>query len=62
VTAGLLTPSDLAGYRDHQVYIGRSMRTPLNKEAVRDAMPMLFEMLAEETEALKININSGHFK
>ena len=45
VTAGILKPSDLVGYRNHQVYIGGSMHTPLNKEAVRDAMPVLFELL-----------------
>lgn len=51
VVAGLLKPSDLSGYRNHQVYIGNSMHTPLNKEAVRDAMPVLFQLLAEEPSA-----------
>jgi hypothetical protein len=60
VIAGLLKPSDLAGYRNHQVYIGRSMHTPLNKEAVRDAMPVLFELLAEEKEA-SVRAVLGHF-
>ena len=60
VTAGLLKPSDLAGYRNHQVYIGRSMHTPLNKEAVRDAMPVLFELLTEEKEA-SVRAVLGHF-
>lgn len=60
VTAGLLKPSDLAGYRNHQVYIGRSMHTPLNKDAVRDAMPVLFELLAEENEA-SVRVVLGHF-
>lgn len=60
VTAGLLKPSDLAGYRNHQVYIGRSMHTPLNKEAVRDAMPVFFELLAEEHEA-SVRAVLGHF-
>jgi len=60
VTAGLLKPSDLAGYRNHQVYIGRSMHTPLNKEAVRDAMPVLFELLAGENEA-SVRAVLGHF-
>jgi Fic/DOC family len=60
VTAGILKPSDLAGYRNHQVYIGRSMHTPLNKEAVRDAMPVLFELLTEENEA-SVRAVLGHF-
>jgi hypothetical protein len=37
VASGLLKPADLAGYRNHQVYIGQSKHVPLNKEAVRDA-------------------------
>ncbi|HEV3040929.1 MAG TPA: Fic family protein [Candidatus Angelobacter sp.] len=49
VTAGLLRPADLAGYRNTQVYIRRSKHVPLNREAVRDAMPVLFELLQEET-------------
>lgn len=60
VTAGLLKPSDLAGYRNHQVFIGRSMHTPLNKEAVRDVMPVLFELLTEEKEA-SVRAVLGHF-
>lgn len=60
VIAGLLKPSDLAGYRNHQVYIGRSMHTPLNKEAVRDAMPVLFQLLAGEKEA-SVRAVLGHF-
>jgi Fic family protein len=60
VTVGLLKPSDLSGYRNHQVYIGRSMHTPLNIEAVRDSMPVLFELLAEENEA-SVRAVLGHF-
>lgn len=60
VSAGVLKPSDLAGYRNYQVYIGRSMHTPLNKEAVRDAMPVLFELLEQETEA-SVRAVLGHF-
>ncbi|MFX4493710.1 Fic family protein, partial [Acinetobacter baumannii] len=60
VTAGLLKASDLAGYRNHQVYIGNSKHTPLNKEAVREAMPTLFELLQEEPEA-SVRAVLGHF-
>ena len=50
VTAGLLRPSDLAGYRNGPVYIRRSMHVPPRGEAVRDIMPAFFELLTEETE------------
>lgn len=60
VVAGLLKPADLAGYRNHQVYIGGSSHTPLNKEALRDAMPVLFDLLTEEKEA-SVRATLGHF-
>ena len=60
VAVGLLKPSDLAGYRNHQVYIGQSKHVPLNKEAVRDAMPVLFELLEQEAEA-SVRAVLGHF-
>jgi hypothetical protein len=60
VTAGLLKASDLAGYRNHQVYIGNSKHTPLNREAVREAMPTLFELLKQEKEA-SVRAVLGHF-
>jgi hypothetical protein len=60
VAAGILKPMDLAGYRNHQVYIGNSMHVPLNKEAVRDAMPVLFELLTQEPEA-SVRAVLGHF-
>ena len=60
VVSGLLKPADLAGYRSHQVYITNSMHVPLNSEAVRDAMPMLMELLAEESEA-SVRAVLGHF-
>lgn len=51
VTAGILRPGDLAGYRNGPVYIRRSMHVPPNKEAVRDLMPAFFDLLEEEPEA-----------
>ena len=51
VSAGILKPSDLAGYRNAQVYISGSMHTPPGKESVRDAMPVLFELLSQEENA-----------
>lgn len=35
VTAGLISASDLAGYRNGQVYLRGSMHVPLNRDAVR---------------------------
>lgn len=60
VTANILKPSDLAGYRNAQVYIRGSKHVPLNVEAVRDAMPVLFELLQEETHA-GVRAVLGHF-
>ncbi len=60
ITAGLLKPADLAGYRNDQVYIRRSMHVPPNREAVRDLMPALFELLSDEPEP-SVRIVLGHF-
>jgi hypothetical protein len=60
VTVGLLKPADLAGYRNSQVYIRKSMHVPLNREAVRDAMPAFFDLLREETEPA-VRVVLGHF-
>lgn len=60
VTAGIIKPSDIVGYRSHQVYIRNSMHTPLNPDALRDAMTTLFELLKEEPEASARAI-LGHF-
>jgi hypothetical protein len=60
VAAGLLKPSDLAGYRTNQVYIRGSMHTPLNPEAVREAMPVLLELLQNEPDA-RVRAVLGHF-
>jgi fido (protein-threonine AMPylation protein) len=60
VTAGLLRPADLSGYRNGPVFIRRSMHAPPSRETVRDAMPALFELLREETEAT-VRVVLGHF-
>jgi len=60
VAAGLLKPADLAGYRNSQVYIRKSMHVPLNREAVRDAMPAFFDLLREETHPA-VRVVLGHF-
>ena len=60
VKAGLLKASDLAGYRNMPVYIRYSKHVPLSTGAVRDAMPTLFELLAEEDNLLA-RVVLGHF-
>ena len=60
VTVGLLKPSDLAGYRNGQVFIRKSMHVPLNRDAVRDAMPAFFDLLREE-EHPAVRVVLGHF-
>ncbi|HEX9600273.1 MAG TPA: Fic family protein [Mariniflexile sp.] len=60
VAIGLLKTSDLAGYRNSQVYIGQSMHTPINKEGVRDVMPLLFELIEKEEDA-GVRAVLGHF-
>jgi hypothetical protein len=60
VTAGLLRIADLAGYRNDQVYIRRSMHVPPRYEAVRDCMPAFFDLLREEPEP-SVRVVLGHF-
>jgi len=60
VAVGLLKPADLAGYRNAPVFIRRSMHVPPRADVVRDAMPALFELLAEEKEA-SVRVVLGHF-
>ena len=60
VTAGIIKQSDLAGYRSGPVYIRSSMHVPPSKEAVRDMMPTLFDLLqSEENPAVRVVL--GHF-
>lgn len=60
VTAGLLRPADLAGYRSDQVYIRCSMHVPPRYEGVRSCMPVFFDLLKEETEP-SVRVVLGHF-
>ncbi len=50
VAAGLIAPSALAGYRNDAVFLRGSRHVPPRWEAVRDAMPALFDLLESETE------------
>ena len=60
VQAGILKPSDLAGYRNSQVFIRGSKHVPLPKEAVLDCVEVLFELLKNETDA-GVRAVLGHF-
>jgi len=50
VTAGLIPPAALAGYRNDFVFLRTSRYVPPRWEAVRDAMPALFDLLESEPE------------
>ena len=60
VQAGLLKPSDLAGWRNAQVFISGARHVPLAKEALRDCMPVLFELIAAEPHP-GVRAVLGHF-
>jgi hypothetical protein len=60
VTAKILKPGDLAGFRNGPVFIRRSMHVPPSCEAVRELMPAFFELLKSETEAA-VRVVLGHF-
>lgn len=60
VTAGILKASQLAGYRSSPVYIRQSQHVPMSAEAVRDCMPVFFDLLkAEKKPAVRVVL--GHF-
>jgi Fic family protein len=50
VAAGVLEAAALAGYRNAPVYIGDSRHVPPRAEAVREAMPTLFDLLEHEED------------
>lgn len=60
ITAGIIKPSDLVGYRSHQVYIRGSKHTPLSPDALRDAMHVFIELMEAEADAV-VRAVLGHF-
>jgi hypothetical protein len=48
-TAGIIPLSDLAGYRNHKVFLKGSRHVPPSWESVPDAMPVLFDLLEKES-------------
>ncbi len=60
VVAGILRPTDLAGYRSGPVYIRQSRHCPPRSEVVRAQMPALFDLLRDEP-APAVRVVLGHF-
>lgn len=60
ITAGIIKPSDLVGYRSNQVFIRGSKHTPLSADAVRDVMPVFIELMATEPD-VRVRAILGHF-
>lgn len=60
VKAGLIRPSDLAGYRNEPVFISRSRHVPPQSAAVGELMKAYFELLeAEDNPAARVVL--GYF-
>jgi hypothetical protein len=51
VAAGAMRPGDFAGYRNGPVYLRTSRYVPPRWEAVRDGMPVFFDLLEAEPQA-----------
>jgi fido (protein-threonine AMPylation protein) len=60
VQAGIVRPEDLAGYRNDAVFIRGALHVPPPRDAVRECMPVLFELLETET-APQVRAVLGHF-
>ena len=60
VGAGILKASQLAGYRSAPVYIRGSQHVPMNVEAVRDCMPVFFDLVQSEPDPA-VRVVLGHF-
>lgn len=60
VQAGIVNAADLAGYRNHSVFIQHSEHVPPNHEAVPACMEALFRLLREESDPW-IRAVLGHF-
>jgi len=60
IQAGILKPSELAGYRNGPVYIKNADHVPPPREAVRDCMPDFFALLEREDHPAARAV-LGHF-
>jgi hypothetical protein len=60
VGAGILKAAQLAGYRNAPIYIPGPQHVPMSVEAVRECMPVFFELLQAETNPA-VCVVLGHF-
>ncbi len=60
VIAGLLKPTDLAGYRNNPVFIRQSKHVPPRAQIVGELMAEFFELLSKE-ENPAVRVILGHF-
>lgn len=60
VIAGLLARKNLAGYRDHFVYLKTSRYVPPQKDLLPEAMSTLLDLISEEPEA-SVRAVLGHW-
>ncbi len=60
VVAGLLKPTDLAGYRRNPVYIRQSKHIPARAQIVSDLMEEFFQLVSQENDPA-VRIVLGHF-
>jgi hypothetical protein len=60
VAAGLLKPTDLAGYRNNPVFIRQSKHVPSRAQIVSELMEEFFQLLENEENAA-VRVVLGHF-
>lgn len=60
VMSGILEAKHLAGYRSWPVFIRYARHVPPSYESVRDAMPVFFDLISEESEPA-VRAVLGHF-
>lgn len=60
VIAGLLKPTDLAGYRRTPVYIKQSKHIPCRAEIISELMDTFFHLIYQETDPC-VRVVLGHF-
>ncbi len=60
VVAGLLKPTDLAGYRRNPVYIRQSKHIPARAQIVSELMEEFFQLVSQEDDPA-VRIVLGHF-
>ncbi|MGQ3889668.1 Fic family protein [Legionella sp. CNM-1927-20] len=60
VVAGILKPTDLAGYRRNPVYIHQSKHIPARAQIVSELMEEFFQLVSQEKDSA-VRIVLGHF-